>query len=565
MNAMQSSRSTPLLTRLVAYIVLAYGISIIVEALFHQIQARKIIHDHHLGLSSLDLLLIAVPQIVGLGFIYLGTLLVRRKYNAWLAAMALFGISFVLDAWRTVAAPTVDDSTRFSRLVLPILIVVLLWMTRKSFRVRSDMRTFQQALWVSVLVLGMAFLYGLGGYALLDDHDFHHEISMITAAHDVVDQLGLTTNHPVAHTRRARLFLDSLSVISVAAVGYTAVSFFEPIRMKFVNQPAQRALADQLLHEYPSDLDDFFKLWPHDKLYYFDDVNDSGLAYHVVRGVALVVGNPFGNPKHFKKLITNFMELCFVNDWLPAFVHVDDRHRKLYEGHSCRLQKIGEEAVLDLEAFEDTRGDKYFRQIRNRFTKLEYSVEMVQPPHSAETLARLREISQDWLGRPGRDERGFMLGYFDEGYLQQCPIALLYDNEHHIQGFMNMVPTYDAGTANYDLLRCASDAPGNANDFLVMGAIEALRSQEAKVLNLGLCPLSGVDEPNSEETTIVDQALRFVYANGDRFYSFSGLRRFKSKYQPTWEPRYIAYPGGVRNFTRILTALNKAMKVKIKK
>jgi lysylphosphatidylglycerol synthetase-like protein (DUF2156 family) len=53
-----------------------------------------------------------------------------------------------------------------------------------------------------------------------------------------------------------------------------------------------------------------------------------------------------------------------------------------------------------------------------------------------------------------------------------------------------------------------------------------------------------------------------VYSNGDRFYSFSGLHRFKDKYHPDWQDRYIAYPGGVRNFTRILTALNRAMKVK---
>jgi lysylphosphatidylglycerol synthetase-like protein (DUF2156 family) len=53
--------------------------------------------------------------------------------------------------------------------------------------------------------------------------------------------------------------------------------------------------------------------------------------------------------------------------------------------------------------------------------------------------------------------------------------------------------------------------------------------------------------------------MRFVYANGDRFYSFSGLHRFKSKYEPTWTNRYIAYRGGVRGFSRSLYALNKAM------
>lgn len=550
-----------LLARLVAYIVLIYGFTIIADSLFRQLGAGHIL-KHRGHLPRLDLLLITVPQIVGLGFMYLGILLARRKYNAWLTAMVLFGVSFVLDILHRVAGPDIGDRTLVLRLMLIVLIMTLLWLTRRVFRVQSDMRTFRQAAIVSVFVLCIAFIYGLSGFALLDDHDFHRELSTASAAHYVVDQLGLTTTPLVPHTRRARLFLDSLSVISVAAVGYAIISFFEPIRMRLVNHPAQRILAEQLLHEYPSDIDDFFKVWPHDKLYYFSRNNDAGVGYHVQRGVSLVVGNPFGNSRYFSGLVRQFRELCFVNDWMPAFVHVDDQHRKLYESQGFRLQKIGEEAVLDLSAFEGVKNNKYFRQIRNRFTKLGFSVEVLQPPYNAELIKSLHQISDDWLERPGRAERGFMLGYFDEAYLQLCPLALLYDADHHVQGFMNFVPTYAPATANYDLLRCAGGAPGNANDFLVLGAIEYLQSQGVQTLNLGLCPLAGVDAPESEETTMVDQALRFVYANGDRFYSFSGLRRFKGKYEPKWEPRYIAYPGGIRNFTRILTALNRAMKVK---
>jgi len=550
---MRPPRSTLLMTRLIAYVVLAYGVAIIADALVRQLRV------HH-G-RRLDLFLITVPQITGLGFIYLGTLLLRRKYNAWLAAMILFSVTFILDLWRAFLTPAMSSGLALERLVLPVLIVLVLWLTRQAFRVRSDMRTFQQALWVCALVFGVTFLYGIGGFALLDDHDFHHEISLPSAAHLVIDQFGLTTSHPVAYTRRARLFLDSLSVISVAAVGYAAISLFGPIRVRLIHQSVQRALAEQLLREYPSDIDDFFKIWPHDKLYYFDERNEAGLSYHVKHGVALVVSNPFGNPKRFRVLIEQFLELCFVNDWLPAFIHVDEHYRKLYETHGFRLQKIGEEAVVDLAKFESEKHNKYFRQITNRFTKLEYSVEVVQPPYDTATIARLHEISQEWLKRPGRDERGFMLGYFDEAYIQLCPLALLYDADKRIQGFMNLVMTFKEGTANYDLLRCSEAAPGNANDFLVLGLIEHLQHEGIRVLNLGLCPLAGVDTPHSEEMTLVDQALRFVYANGDRFYSFSGLRRFKSKYQPEWEPRYIAYPGGVRNFTRTLTALNRAMKV----
>jgi hypothetical protein len=92
---MQPTRSTLLLTRLVAYVVLAYGLVIVLDALFRQL------HVHH-G-RRLDLLLITVPQIAGLGFMYLGTLLMRRKYNAWLAAMALFGVTLLPDTYHAGA------------------------------------------------------------------------------------------------------------------------------------------------------------------------------------------------------------------------------------------------------------------------------------------------------------------------------------------------------------------------------------------------------------------------------------------------------------------------------
>ena len=43
----------------------------------------------------------------------------------------------------------------------------------------------------------------------------------------------------------------------------------------------------------------------------------------------------------------------------------------------------------------------------------------------------------------------------------------------------------------------------------------------------------------------------FVYRHGDRFYNFQGLRSYKEKFDPVWEPRYLAYPGGL-SLPRIL-------------
>ena len=33
-----------------------------------------------------------------------------------------------------------------------------------------------------------------------------------------------------------------------------------------------------------------------------------------------------------------------------------------------------------------------------------------------------------------------------------------------------------------------------------------------------------------------------IYAFTNRFYSFNGLRQYKQKFGPVWEPRYVAYP-----------------------
>jgi phosphatidylglycerol lysyltransferase len=38
---------------------------------------------------------------------------------------------------------------------------------------------------------------------------------------------------------------------------------------------------------------------------------------------------------------------------------------------------------------------------------------------------------------------------------------------------------------------------------------------------------------------------RFVYGHGEGFYNFQGLRAYKEKFDPVWEPRYLVYPGGL--------------------
>ena len=38
----------------------------------------------------------------------------------------------------------------------------------------------------------------------------------------------------------------------------------------------------------------------------------------------------------------------------------------------------------------------------------------------------------------------------------------------------------------------------------------------------------------------------FLYEHGEAVYNFQGLRAYKEKFDPVWEPHYLAYPGGLR-------------------
>lgn len=61
---------------------------------------------------------------------------------------------------------------------------------------------------------------------------------------------------------------------------------------------------------------------------------------------------------------------------------------------------------------------------------------------------------------------------------------------------------------------------------------------------LGMAPLSGVE--TSPVSPLWNRLGAFLYEHAESVYSFQGLRAYKDKFDPIREPRYLAYPGGLR-------------------
>lgn len=527
---------------LVSAIVFGIGLLLIAEVLF---ASHPTVHHHANALLAARLFNVA-PLAVGLSFVYLGLLLRRRKHAAWLIAVVLF--------WLYLFGSIIVRS--YSDIILAVIALFGLIRYRNEFVVRSGLSSNRLAARNALFAIALLMVYGIVGFLTLDKSAFGREITFSQSIDYTMDTFRLFGENLRPLTLDGRILLDSLYIVYLMTAAYILISFFGPLRERFVDQYSHRQQFADLIKRYSLDSEDFFKVWPKDKHYFIKD--QAGLAYKAVSGVALVVGDPVGEPSAIAALIKSFIDQCHINDWTVAFVHVTDRYLDIYKSFDLDIQKLGEEAVIDLDIFTgETIRNKHFRNIINRFDKLGYSADLLQPPHSRELLQELKTVSDSWLSLPAKTERTFMLGYFDYEYLSRLPLLTVRDEKGSLVGFLNQVPT-ETNEANIDLMRHVKGAVPNVNDFMFANFLIAIHKKGFKKVNIGLCPLAGI-EKNDEEKTAITNVMKFVYQNGNRIFGFNGLERFKNKFEPQWISRYLAYQDGVIGFSRSMMALNRAM------
>ena len=55
-----------------------------------------------------------------------------------------------------------------------------------------------------------------------------------------------------------------------------------------------------------------------------------------------------------------------------------------------------------------------------------------------------------------------------------------------------------------------------------------------------MAPLSNVGI--NTNSFVEEKVAYLIYKFGYKFYSFEGLRAYKEKFSPTWDPVYLSYP-----------------------
>ncbi|WP_025700733.1 bifunctional lysylphosphatidylglycerol flippase/synthetase MprF, partial [Paenibacillus forsythiae] len=284
-------------------------------------------------------------------------------------------------------------------------------------------------------------------------------------------------------------------------------------------------------------------LFTGDKSFYWAQGGKVMLPFAKVRDKAVVLGDPLGPRSLVNDAISEFRTEADRYGLSVVFYQATPGFLPIYHEQGYHFFKLGEEARVELGGF--TLGGKRhsdLRSVSNRFVREGCRFELAEPPHSPELLNELRSISEEWLR--GRAEKGFSLGWFNESYLQLAPIALLRDAGGAVTAFASIAPGYDNGVAvSIDLMRHRLKSPNGTMDFLFISMLEWAKAQGYKSFNLGNAPLSSVGR--NAGSLREEKMAHVVFKHGGHWYGFLGLRRYKEKFSPEWEPRYLAYPASL--------------------
>jgi phosphatidylglycerol lysyltransferase len=226
-----------------------------------------------------------------------------------------------------------------------------------------------------------------------------------------------------------------------------------------------------------------------------------------------------------------------------VFYQVCAERLALYVDLGLAALKIGEEARVPLAEFSLEGGARAeLRQAHRRAQRDGASFELLPPASLDELMPALQKISDAWLAAKSTGEKRFSVGAFSPAYLRQFPVALV-RAAGRPAAFANLWTTDTREELSVDLMRFDPDAPRGAMDYLFIELMLWGRQAGYRWFNLGMAPLAGLEaHPLAPAWHRVGN---FIFRHGENFYNFEGLRRYKSKFDPVWEPRYLVARGGI--------------------
>lgn len=280
-----------------------------------------------------------------------------------------------------------------------------------------------------------------------------------------------------------------------------------------------------------------------DKSFLFNRKNDAFIMYGISGRSWIAMGDPIGPKDEWAELIWRFREICDGYNGWPVFYEVRAENLYLYLDIGLSALKIGEEGKVSLQDFSLEGGiSKNLRYTVRRIERDGYNFRIIPGEDVLPLLHEFKSISDSWLKNKATREKGFSLGFFDGDYLKNFPAGII-EKEGRIVAFTNIFTGAGKKELSIDLMRYVPEVHNSLMEYMFIKLMLWGREQGYGWFNLGMAPFSGFE--SRELATLWHRTGALIFRYGEHFYNLQGLRQYKEKFNPVWEPKYLASPGGL--------------------
>jgi phosphatidylglycerol lysyltransferase len=457
-----------------------------------------------------------VGSVVGLGLLVLARALFRRVQAA-----------YHISVWLLVAGifASLLKGLDFEEASLLVLVLGVLTLGRRAFyRPTAILSERFTPVWVVSItgVIAMATWIGVISY--------RH----VGYSHELWWTFALDGNAP-------RMLRASLAVIVIGAA-YMLLNMLRPARPEpAVASPEDLARARALIAS--CDVTVANAALTGDKRLLFSDSGDTFLMYQIAGHSWIALGDPVGARAGAEELVWRLREISDHHGGEPVFYQVGAERLSLYVDLGLAALKIGEEARVPLGDFSlEGAARAELRQAQRRAQRDGATFEVVPPAGVDALLPVMQRISDAWLAAKSTGEKRFSVGAFSPDYLRQFPVAIV-RAAGVPAAFANLWTTGTRAELSVDLMRFSPDAPRSAMDYLFIELMLWGQREGYRWFNLGMAPLAGLE--SHPLAPAWHRVGNFIFRHGEHFYNFDGLRRYKTKFAPLWEPRYLVARGGI--------------------
>lgn len=293
----------------------------------------------------------------------------------------------------------------------------------------------------------------------------------------------------------------------------------------------------------------------HDKDYLFSGDGQAALGYRVLYGVALVGGDPVGDPARHQEVVDLFLLRCREAGWRPGVIGCRGDRQHLWTGRGMVGIGVGDEVVVPTGGFTlDTPRLRNVRQAVKRSQNFGLTTEIVT--ESALGWATRRELAhvaaQSW---DGQGERGFSMNL--DGLLNgahpQTVLVVCRDDQEQVVAFQRYAAASSGRLLSLDTMCRLPDAPNGANERMIVEAINWGRGSGVEAVSLNFAAFRALFE--KEERSPLERLGHWGVHRFDRYIKVESLYRFNKKFRPQWVPRSVV----LRSWTDVGWMLGAAL------